>query len=116
MENYDQYFRRVDSLAAVPRNSQSSYQFNSQYPANLVGGRLIQDLSVTNAKIQDLSVTNAKISDMSADKITAGTLSVLAQLGETSDASRIDLDGGNTRIVLYEDLSGTPNPIVVLEV
>lgn len=102
MENYDQYFRRVDSLAAAPRNSQSAYQFNSQYPANLFGGRAIQDLSISDQKIVSMGV----------DKLTAGTISVAMNLGSATSGTVI-LDGGNNRIVVHD---GTTNRIVIGDV
>lgn len=64
----------------------------------------IADLNVTTAKIANLAVNNAKINDVAAGKITAGTISVLVDLGAEG---RIDLDGANNIIKIF-DAQGAP--------
>ena len=82
-----------------------------------IGSAKIEDAAITTAKIGSAAVTNAKIDSIEADKITAGIISVLAQLGgSTGDNERIELDGSNTRIVLYEENSGTANPQIVITI
>lgn len=56
------------------------------------------------------------IESLAVEKLQAGIINVLAQLGQSSDASKIELDGNNTRIVLYEDLAGVANPQVVITI
>lgn len=59
----------------------------------------LQGSSVETSKIQDLAVTNAKIQNVSADKITAGTLAAVTNVGDES----IVLDGENKVIKIYDD-------------
>ena len=67
---------------------------------------LSTDGQVQTAGIADDSVTNVKISSVSADKITAGTLSAVTNLGATS----IKLDGENKRIIVND---GTNDRILI---
>lgn len=123
MDNYDQFFRRVDSLAAVPRNGQSAYQFNSQYPSNLVGGRTLQDLAVTDAKIASVSADKIvsgtidasviTVSNLSPSDLGNGTLDTSMDVGTATGGRYIRLDGANGRIVSYD---GTTNRGVFGEV
>lgn len=56
--------------------------------------------SIGTAQIHDLAVTNAKIKDLQADKITAGTITVGVNIGN----SNIFIDGENAnggRIIFY---------------
>jgi hypothetical protein len=68
-----------------------------------VASAKIADLAVTTAKIASLAVTDAKIATLSADKIIAGTITVLVKL--TNNA--IELDGVNSVINIF-DAQGTP--------
>lgn len=63
----------------------------------------IDDLGVTTAKIANLAVTNAKVNDLAADKLTAGTISVLVSLTNNT----IKLDGINNQITIT-DTQGAP--------
>jgi len=76
---------------------------------------MLNGQGIRTARIADASITDAKIASLSADKITAGIISVLAQLGgESGDKARIELDGENTRIVLYENYNDSANPQIVI--
>lgn len=66
----------------------------------------IKDANITNAKIEDASITNAKIDTVSMDKLTAGTISVVGNLG----SSNLLLDGQNERITFYN--SGVPEMVL----
>lgn len=59
------------------------------------------EASIGNSKLKNLSVSDAKIESLSADKITAGTLSAVTNVGDDS----IVLDGKNRVIKVY-DASG----------
>jgi hypothetical protein len=78
---------------------------------------ILNGIPIDTVRIADAAITDAKIDSLSADKITAGIISVLTQLGgDTGDNARIELDGENTRIVLYEDDDGTANPQIVITI
>ena len=66
----------------------------------------INDASITTAKIEDLAVTNAKVESLTATKLTAGTIAVGVNVGETN----IKLDGANKNIVIND---GT-NPRILI--
>lgn len=68
-------------------------------PANLADYMLeMSEASIGNKKIKNLAVTNGKIVSMSADKITAGTLAAITNVGDDS----IVLDGENRVIKIYD--------------
>ena len=69
-----------------------------------------------DSSIESSGLGSNLIESLAVDKLQAGIITVLAQLGESGDASKIELDGNNTRIVLYEDLSGVANPQVVITI
>ncbi len=78
---------------------------------------LLSGIPLRTVKFADLAITDAKIKSVEADKITAGIISVLTQLGgSTSDNTKIELDGENIRIILYKDNEGTANPQIVITI
>ncbi|MDX9798842.1 MAG: hypothetical protein RBT05_08285 [Bacteroidales bacterium] len=68
----------------------STIQSAQQIPANLADYIL---------EIAEGSVSNKKIKSVSADKVTAGTLSAVTNVGDDS----IVLDGENKTIKIYDD-------------
>lgn len=68
----------------------STIQSAQQIPANLADYIL---------EVAEGSVSNKKIKSVSADKITAGTLSAVTNVGDDS----IKLDGENKTISIYDD-------------
>lgn len=68
----------------------SSIATAQQIPANLTDFML---------EIAENSVTNKKVRSISADKITAGTLAAVTNVGDDS----IVLDGENHTIKVYDD-------------
>ena len=73
----------------------STIQSAQQIPANLADYIL---------EIAEGSVSNKKIKSVSADKVTAGTLAAVTNLGDES----IVLDGGNREITIYDSV-GNPS-------
>ena len=69
-----------------------------------------------DSSIEESGLGGNLIESLAIEKLQAGVINVLAQLGQSSDASKIELDGDNTRIVLYEDLAGVANPQVVITI
>lgn len=67
----------------------SSVQTTQQIPANLADYIL---------EVAEGSVSNKKIKSVSADKITAGTLAAVTNVGDES----IELDGENKEIKIYD--------------
>jgi hypothetical protein len=63
--------------------------------------------SISNQLLGANSVTDVKVRDISASKLTAGTVSVIANLGDES----IGLDGENRRI-LVTDEDGFPRVLI----
>ena len=63
---------------------------SKQIPANLADYML---------EVAENSITNKKVRDVSADKITAGTLAAVTNVGDTS----IVLDGENRVIKVYDN-------------
>jgi len=85
----------------VARVSFMSANLNDAYfemPESSVTNRKIAKSSVTNSKLAANSVTNEKIVSISADKITAGTLSAVTNIGNES----IKLDGETRTIKIYD--------------
>lgn len=69
----------------------NSIQTASQIPANLADYIL---------EVAEGSISNKKVKSVSADKITAGTLSAVTNVGDES----IILDGENRVIKVYDNL------------
>lgn len=67
-----------------------------------------------DSSIESSGLGSNLIESLAVDKLQAGVITVLAQLGVSDDASKIELDGGNVRLVFYEDLAGVANPIIVI--
>ena len=61
----------------------------------------LSEASIGNSNLKNLSVTDAKIQNISADKITAGTLAAVTNVGDES----IQLDGENKTIKIFDDAS-----------
>lgn len=73
---------------------------NSFFSANMNDAFFeLSEASIGNNKLKNLSVTDAKIQSLSADKITAGTLAAVTNVGDES----IVLDGENKVIKIYDD-------------
>lgn len=79
--------------------------------------RLTDRVNRLESILNGVPISEVRIDSLSANKLTSGIISVLAQLGgDTGDNARIELDGENTRIVLYEDDDGTANPQIVITI
>ena len=63
----------------------------------------IQDGSIVNAKIADATIDSAKIANLSATKIAAGSIETVAITIGASTGARVELDGGNSRIVVIDN-------------
>lgn len=70
----------------------NTVQTSQQIPANLADYIL---------EVAENSVSNKKIKSVSADKITAGTLAAVTNVGDES----IQLDGENKTIKIFDDSS-----------
>jgi len=66
----------------------------------------IDNVLVKNADIEDLAVTNAKILSLVVSKLTTGTISVVANVGN----GNVKIDGGNKRILIND---GTNDRILI---
>lgn len=75
----------------------------NQYGLNTVGvsQQMPANLADYILEVAENSVTNKKIKSMSADKITAGTLAAVTNVGDES----IQLDGENKTIKIFDDSS-----------
>lgn len=79
--------------------------------------RLTDRVNRLESILNGVPISEVRIDSLSANKLTSGIISVLTQLGgDTGDNARIELDGENTRIVLYEDDDGTANPQIVITI
>lgn len=79
--------------------------------------RLTDRVNRLESILNGVPISEVRIDSLSANKLTSGIISVLTQLGgDTGDNARIELDGENTRIVLYEDDGGTANPQIVITI
>lgn len=58
----------------------------------------VNEFLSNTAQIKDAIITNAKIYSMAVDKLTAGTISVAANVG----GSNVKIDGGNNRILIND--------------
>ena len=67
-----------------------------------------------DSSIEESGLGGNLIESLAIEKLQAGVISVLAQLGETSNASKIELDGTTVRLVFYEDLAGVANPQILI--
>jgi len=70
---------------------------------NLPIGNSFQSANLNDAffELSENSVSNKKVKSISADKITAGTLAAITNVGDES----IVLDGENRTIKIYDDSS-----------
>ena len=72
---------------------------------------MIQDAAITNAKIANATIESAKIitleaakiANLSATKIAAGSIETVAITIGASTGARVELDGGNSRIVVIDN-------------
>lgn len=62
-----------------------------------------------DSMIDDSSISGGKIINLEADKLTSGTITAIANLGEAA-AGYVRLDGENNRLVVHD---GTTNRIVI---
>jgi len=84
----------VFGLNQIVQNSFSSANQNDAFFE-------LSEASIGNNKLKNLTVTDAKIQSLSADKITAGTLAAVTNVGDES----IQLDGENKTIKIFDDSS-----------
>ena len=68
-----------------------------------INSAYIQDGSIVNAKIADATIDSAKIANLSATKIAAGSIETVAITIGASTGARVELDGGNSRIVVIDN-------------
>jgi len=66
----------------------------------------IDNVLVKNADIENLAVTDAKILSLVVSKLTTGTISVVANVGN----GNVKIDGGNKRILIND---GTNDRILI---
>jgi len=84
-----------------------------QYGLNRVKtvDQIPSNLSDYVLELAEYSVSNKKVKDVSADKITAGTLAAVTNIGDES----IVLDGEGKTIKVYDDSTPTPKVSVYIK-
>lgn len=76
--------------------------------------RLSERVTQLERLFQGQEIDSLRIKNLSVSKLTGGVLEAVATVGDTGDASKIEIDGPENRILISQDNGGTPLPSILI--